>query len=301
MSCLLSLRVRSAVPASAVLLSVCLASCGSRGAPAPAAVVDGQPISYQALNSHAGYAASFYAANLGSPLSIGCSAATVRCRALRTQVLRRLIEETIILTYARIHHVSLDALQLAKVDQHLRELEASSGSVAELLARRTISTAFLRSLLETEAIVQKVEKVLFAASSRQGPSYHLRIVSFFIRPGKLGNGARRRATRFLRSAGTAPAKSATTIEWTARFRLPSIIRSSLDSSAPGSWIGPFRRGRTWADVQLLARGTHRYGRPARLLLQTRLFGAWIRDMVRKAQPRCYDSRGKEVRCPGENA
>lgn len=279
--------------------TACLPSCGSSASsPARAAVVGGQAISYASLDQNVGYAAAFYASKSGARV-VGdrCIANDAACAGLRRQVLRRLIEERVVLSYAGTHHIVLSGRDTVHVANSLAAMQTAGTNTALLLRQRVVTTAFLRSLLANEGTVRKVELAVVGKTSRKGYSYHLRVVSFFIRAGTTGKRGFARASRLIADGGPIPAAAAATSGWYAAFRLPHSTRVVLDQAIPGRWTGPFRRSHSWVAIRLIDRGTHPFGRPARLLLQTRQFRAWIGHMVRRAHAICYAETGEEVACP----
>lgn len=259
-----------------------------------------QAISFALLTRYSDYAAAFYAVAAGSgarPVETRCVASSAPCIHLRQQVLRRLIEEHIVLLYAANHHVILTPQEKQHVKRRLLALQEPGSSTALLLEKGVVTTSFLRTVLTTQAIVRKVELTITGRAARIGNAYHLRVVSFFVPAGNTGVGAHLRAARVVASRTPISPAAATSTDWFASFRLARSMRAALDHAVAGQWTGPFRRAHAWVAVLLLGKAEHRLGRPARLLLQTHLFHAWLHDMMRRAPTACYAITGKEVRCP----
>jgi hypothetical protein len=107
----------------------------------------------------------------------------------------------------------------------------------------------------------------------------------------------RSATRFATDGTSPPPGTRIRTEWVAAFRIPVFERDALDAADPGQFVGPFRRGTSDTVVELLERGVHRYGRPARAILDTVQFKRWLSGRIRDVRPRCFSRTGHPRACP----
>lgn len=289
-------------PRHVPLLIACvliLAGCGSpKGVSKASAIVEGETISPAALQRNVAYAWAFYAASKGTVPSAGapsCRASSGRCHAIERQVLRRMLEERIVLHYARRRGIRLSPADRQHVLHALGKVTTSGTPTADLLSSGRISLAFLRSVLETEILVRKVERVIAGKRALRGDSYELRRVYIFI-PAAQSSRAYRDAIDVATTGSLSPG-AVTRTGWTASFRLSRSIRKSLAQAETGQYVGPFRRRRSYLVVQLLAHGIHPYGRPARQAAETRYFQLWIARQLRLNPPQCFSPSGGVISCP----
>lgn len=285
-----------------LVIALLASGCGSSKPRVNAvATVDGIAISRSDYQRYVSYAVSFYHSEAGTgPGSRTCNAHSARCHLLQQQVLRRLLEETVVLKYARSHQISLSPAERRQVAGELTTVATPGTPAATLLQQKVISPQFLRRLLENQVLVQKVEKHVLAGRGRRGPSYHIRIFAIPRGAGVNDAAVRRQALDLATDGQPVPPSASERVEWVASFRLSQHIRAAVDLAQPGEYTGPFRRKRAYLVVQLLGRGIHAYGRPAREALQVKTFRAWIDLTLRKSHPACQNQRGRAMPCPGPN-
>lgn len=267
------------------------AGCGSHagGARTPtprAASVAGTSITYPELDTYLRYANRFFSAAYpgtvkGAGMSCGAAKVTAACAAVRKQVLARLIQQQVVRQYAQQHHIFLSASDERKVNQELKLLLDPSSDTADLYDHSPRTRRFLRQVLETQNLVLKVENAVVGPRAARGFAYHLEKVS--IPGGKQGN---REALNLSTDGKPLPLDASVRDEWEAPFRLDHTVAQAVSSAKNGEYVGPFPRSGGYLVVHVLGSGLHRYGRPARTFLLTRLFRAWLRDHVRAAHPRC---------------
>lgn len=281
-----------------------LAGCGKShlATHPPAAEVVGASIQWRDVAQYVDYALAFYAHTgpaktnaVQPPCTIGSSNGV--CVRLQSQVLRRLLEEAVVRAYARMHRIALSTSERARVGSELHALAAAAGPTSALLARRRLDLAFLRKLLWNELLVQKVEDIATLRRASAGPSYHLLTVSIPIDP-LLGKKSAYKSALDLATFGEPiPATGNMRVDWKAAFRLPPRISSALLAAKKGDYVGPFRRRDRYLVVEMLGKGIHRYGRPARTALQTLYFRQWLTAQIASAHPRCFTPHGAQVSCP----
>lgn len=282
-----------------IAVAATLCSCGSSRssppAPAAVAVVDDQRISRSEYQQYVLYAANFYAA-AGQGR---CAQDRPSCAALRRQVLRRLLEEQVVVQYAQHHHIGLSPAQERQVSEQVALLAIPDTPAGRLLAKHKVTRDFVRSLLRNELLVQRVEQAVIPPGLDRGQSYRLRIVTVPIGAGG-EKAAYQAALDLATNGGAAPPGATDRTEWMAAFRLARSARHILEHAQIGEYVGPYRRPAGFRDFQLLGEKWGRFGRPARLRLETIFFRHWINSRLRAAHPACYAS-GKRTPCPGENA
>lgn len=278
-----------------LLALLMMTGCGAsnRAVAVPAvASVGGQRIDRNEMSHYLRYAAQFYSRTTGAAqggTSLDCSGNgnTQVCAVVKRQVLARLLQEHVVLAYAAAHHISLSDADEGRVGVAMHD----SAIV------RVADSTFLRQVLRRQLLVQKVEDAVVPESARKGPSLHLR--KFFIPapPGPSGSGVFHQALTLATDGAPIPPGTRIRAEWEAPFRLTAPIRQALDYAGPGQYVGPFSSGTGYLVVQLVSRGTHRYGTPARNVLTTRYFRGWLKQQLAAQHPQCFDSRGKNQPCP----
>ncbi|MGH2444083.1 MAG: hypothetical protein ACRDFX_13085 [Chloroflexota bacterium] len=281
---------------AALVAAGVLSACGSsRQVVMPAAEIGGNPISRGAVREYAAYATSYYASTYGSQPA-PCGPKTVSCTATERQALARLLEEGVVRRYAAAHGLHLGAADRARVDRELTQLQQPGGTAADLLARHAVTVAFLRSILQTEAMVRKVENLVAGNRALMGFQYRLTEVVF---PAQRGQAARasKRALDLATNGGAIPADTYVRTEWIAPFRLQADLRTEVAAANPGKWVGPLKRRTGYLVAHVLNRGPHRYGRPARIAMRTSIFREWVKREVQKARPKCYGVSGSGTVCP----
>jgi hypothetical protein len=219
---------------------------------------------------------------------------------VRGQALRRLLEEKVIERYAVSHGIALSPADRVQAARETSDLLAQDTTAAQLLAEHKINRTFITVLLDHEMLVRKVEAFVSRGVARTGESLHLR--QFHI-PRIAGiDDAREylQAVNLATDGKPVPPGSSVRTSWVATFHLPSDVLNALTPAAPRQFVGPFPYKSYYLDVQFLGRGTHLYGRPARLILKARRFRDWLKAEVLHADPRCFDSAGRDQRCPPAN-
>jgi len=275
-----------------------LIGCGSPAAPPRGvAAVDSVRITNAEVQQNIEYVLHFSAWVYPGSITIHTGTCTGKkvsaaCLKLRRQVVSRLAEQHIIQRYARGHKIALGPSDRARVDKQVGRLQAVDAETSSLFNGRLISPRFMRDVLSTELLIQKVEARLFARRSRGGMAYHVRK---YVIP--LSSRGYRQATDLATDGKPVPASAVVREEWVAPFRLSGQLRQDLQAASAGEFIGPIAAGRAYLVVELLAKRHHRYGRPARGALETRFFRGWLAGQVRKIRPQCYDSKTNPTPCP----
>jgi hypothetical protein len=282
------------------MFGLCVTGCGSSGhAPSAAAVIGGHPISPADVQAYVDYSVRFDAwarhQPAGSRPTCTAGRGGGQCGLLRRQALIRLLQERVVQNYARSHGVTLTAADRSGID---RQLAIAAGPGSTLLRRLGVSRTFLRAVLARQMLVQRVEAAVAPDWARQGPSVHVR--RYDIPYGTDPVQAREEAVTLATDGKPIPAAATVRDEWIADFRLAAPLQETLAVANPGQFAGPYDQGSAFLVMQLLARGTHRYGRPAREELASRYFHTWLVGAFRKARPVCYGPGGKAVACPPLN-
>ena len=81
------------------------------------------------------------------------------------------------------------------------------------------------------------------------------------------------------------------IHWVAAYRVPGSMRSLIAVATKGDFVGPTLEGSSYVVYQVLGRGNHRYGLPARQQIQARTFQAWL------TQPMARQGRSEVLKGP----
>ncbi|MBV9281891.1 MAG: hypothetical protein JOZ41_17570 [Chloroflexi bacterium] len=281
------------------MVGLCLAGCGSAGhGPSAAAVIGGHPILPADVQAYVDYSVRFDAWANHQPASRPpCAAGRGgrQCALLRRQALIRLLQERVVQDYARRHGVRLTAADQSGID---RQLAIAAGPGSTLLRRLGVSRSFLRAVLARQMLVQRVEAAVAPDWARQGPSVHVR--RYVIPYGTDPVQAREEAVTLAIDGKPIPAAASIRDEWIADFRLAAPLQETLAVADPGQFAGPYDQGSAFLVIQLLGRGTHRYGRPAREELASRYFHTWLAEAFRQTRPVCYGADGKTMACPPLN-
>jgi hypothetical protein len=279
-----------------LLAVVILSGCGSSHATVrPLALVSGQPITRQEFQQYLTYSLHFFSWLYGPDAvqPFGCTSrqAQSTCARLREQVLARLIEERVVFAYAQRHHIRLRLQDRLAIDQELANVR-QSGQVAKL----STSSSFMRAMLDRELLVRRVEDAVAPADAKAGPSVHIRKISL---PVGVSGRARvyRQAVNLATEGRGVPAGAQSREEWEALFRLGSTLRRGLAAARPGQFVGPFHRPGGYLVIQLLGRGEHSYGQPARQRLEGAYFRTWLRIQLERAAPHCFAPSGSTIDCP----
>lgn len=283
-----------------VSLSLAVAGCGTRASIAPAANIGGDAVSQASVQRYVSYAAGFYASGSHAPTGTkapDCAARSHACDQLHQEALYRLLQQQIVLRYARRHHIALSKSDRLLVAQQLTSLRMPGTTTAALVQRKFISPSFLRSLLTTEILVQKVEAHVVGARADRGYEYHLRTF-YLVTPHPAGRKRiYRQAIALATNGKPIPNGAFSKTAWLARFRLTRSVRQQVTLASPGQFVGPFRTPGAYLVIQVLARGDHRFARAARDARATRLFREWLRREMKSAHTRCFNARGSSIPCP----
>ena len=288
---------------AAVLAAGLLAGCAGRHPPVrAAAVVAGAPIRQVDVQRYMDYTARFYAWAKGADayrawMRCERQAKDRQCRRLHEQVLARLIEERVVLSYAKQHHIALSPGDRSRITREMRRLTDTNRGTTTLFTRGRVDPTLMRSILQREILVQKVEDAVAPASARGGTSFHVEKFLLPVDQNQPRSAVYRQAVDLATDGKPIPAAAQVRFEWLAPFRLEPEERSALEQAQPGDHVGPFAHPRGYLVILLLARGTHAYGQPARLILETRYFHAWLARQVHRASPTCFDPSGATISCP----
>jgi len=269
-----------------ICLAVLVSSCGGPTPvvpPGPIARVNGSAISAADVNRSIAFAESVNAVSYPAGDSARCRAGSrAACGVLRRQALFRLIEQRLVLSYARTHHIVLDSADEAAVNDALSSLTAPHSPGTQFA--HGLRRAQLRRVLETQRLIEKVERAI-ASIRPAGQELH---IEEFILPWPAGTERRNVFQEITRTSGgsSPPSGTAVLTEWLPAFRLGPTIRPSVLSAARGDFVGPFRRGTSVIIIRVLGHGTHTYGAMARHLLIARAFSEWLARTVRHARLWC---------------
>jgi hypothetical protein len=264
--------------------------------------VGGQRISRSEFQRYLDYTVRFYAWLGRSQARLGCqnNKPNRACTRLRSEILGRLIEEHVVVAYARRHDIVLQPSDQAAVDREATAETAGSGG-APLSSNLGVSGSFLRAVLARELLVRRVEETVAPATAKSGPSFHLRKIIIPIASRGQRAVAYRQAIELATYGRPVPVGADVRVEWVARFRLPADLRSALAVARPGQYTGPFpaasRAYSAYLVVQLLGSGPHAYGKPARQALEARYFRFWIHRQVQQAGPKCFTASSTPTPCP----
>jgi hypothetical protein len=285
------------------LVSLVLTSCGGHPTPGDAAAtVDGQTITHVDVRAYVDYALSFYAwADGADPAASnpGCTPASrdAGCLRVQNQALRRLIEEDVIEQYAAGHGIALSASDRRAVSRNTEQLLSLDTTAKQLLAEHKITRAFVLVLLTRETLVRKVEAEVGRNQPGSGPALDVREFEIPRRAGVDDAGTYHQAVDLATDGRPVPPGTMVRTSWVARFHLAPGLVEALASVSRGQFVGPFTHAGYYLDVQLLGRGIHRYGKPARLALQADYFRRWLDSRVSTARPQCFDLREHGMPCP----
>lgn len=285
-----------------VALLLIAAGCGSsKPLITPIAQIGPQSISRDSYRQNLNYAIRFFQSAYGNQASLDeshCVRPSTPCNHLRKQLLRRLLEESVVIQYAEHHHIHLSAADRTEVSVQLARLDEAGSVIAQMVARKQISRQFLRSLLDTELLVHRVETLVVPSSSQEGFAYHLRTVTIPFAPGGRGLNAYHRALNLATDGRPLPRRAVVRIAWIPPRHLALNVRNLVALAEPGQYVGPFKRQDAYLVVQVLGSGSHRVGRSARVSLETRYFHRWIERMLVADHPICFSSSATTVACPG---
>lgn len=259
----------------------------------------GRPITAADVHAYVRYADLYYGSAYGTGSTGDCAQrhAPAACRAVLDEALSRLIQERVVAAYATAHHIVLTRSDEHRINVQLAGLRLTDPTTARLLQTHALAVTFLRKLLRTEALVSKVEDRVTSGAADMGYSFHVREFSFPAGGAGGSPAAYRQAVHLATDGKPVPLDATESSRWIAAFRLSQPEVQSLRAASDGNFVGPFQRSGTVLVLQRLGAGMHRYGRPARAELRTRLFKQWLAEQIRRESPVCYGSSGKTVHCP----
>ena len=287
-------------------VSLALASCGHTAKPPPAtptrtpipadvaAMAGGHVISDRTVTTYVRYAAGFFTAAFpgeSASTTSTCSQtpAAGACETLRIQVLARLLQQRVVLDYAKRRHITLSADDRIKVSDELKQLLDPDSDTAGLYPRDAATKKLLRHILKTQALVVEVENSIAGPKSLSGLAYHVRK---YVVPA--GHHAKRMALALATDGKPVPPRTVETTAWEAPFRLPEAVSHELSLARPGEFVGPFKRSSGYLVIRLLKSGNHRYGLPARAAILTAAFQSWLRVAMTRARLTCYHASERDA-------
>jgi hypothetical protein len=286
------------IPCLCVLLLILLTACGTQEAshgPGVVATISGHRVTEAELQAYTRYASTFDSIVYPESTEARCTTSPHRpaCVRFRSSILARLLEEQVILAYARQHHLWLSAADKEAARTQLQKLMEPSSPSARLF-HRGVSREFVSEIVRRQLLVQRVEESVVGSRVDSGPEFHIRRIGI-----PLSGSAERDNRRVVQLAtgGRLPAGSAQKTVWMAPFRMAPGVRQALESARPGDYVGPFSRPGYVLVIKLIARGTHRYASPAREQLASTLFRSWVQRTVEAAHPKCMTPAGKLSSCP----
>lgn len=279
-----------------------LAGCSSQRSIQAAALVGGKPIAWSDYQKYLDYSLRFYAwaRRPAQNWSLRCddTSRTPACARLRQEVLARLIQERVVLSYASTHHIALSRSDRRRIDIELDVL--LGGSSGPAITDMRVDRSFLRDLLAREMLVRRVQESVVSGRASSGPSFHVRKFIIPRSPSRPDAQAFKGALDLATDGQPVPAGTQVRDEWVAAFRLGDRELKALTAAQPGQYTGPFTGPRAYVVIQLLGEGSHAYGRPARDMLQARYFQAWLRAAIRRAAPTCFTRTGARAVCPASD-
>jgi hypothetical protein len=274
---------------------------GHRSTVVPAAVVGGQAISRSDVRRYAEYTQRFFAwahhdALVGALTCPGASASPA-CATFYSQVLARLIEESVVMRYAIRHHLSLSQADASRIDDEMIRFEGDRSSNASFFSAVHADRGFVRAVLGRQLLIEKVEAAIVPLSATVGPTLHLREIVLPYSNKNQGSQRLSQAAGLLRGNHDKLNGERTKVRWEAVFRLDADVRSALARVRPGQWAGPFARRDSVIVFQLIARQFRRYGRPARVAIETQFFRDWLDRRLTHLVVHCLNPSGFRVACP----
>lgn len=275
-----------------------VAACGgphSASRPRIVATVSGHRVTEAELKAYTKYASTFDSIVYPDSTEARCATAPHRaaCARFRSGILARLIEEHVVLAYARRHHVWLSAADKQAARMQLRKLMDRSSPAARLF-HLGVTRAFVAQIVRRQLLVQRVEETVVGARAVSGLEFHIERIGI-PRSGSPEQDNRRVVQ--LATSGKLPRGAAQRTEWMAPFRMAPGVRHALESARPGDYVGPFARPGYVLVIRLIATGKHRYALPARDQLTSSLFRSWLTRAVTRARPRCMTAAGRLDSCP----
>ena len=149
----------------------------------------------------------------------------------------------------------------------------------------------MRTVLQTQLLVKRVDATVVGKRAFSGPSYKLRKYVF-----GLDQLSYKRALD-LATTGTATTSVPTPpVHWVAAFRLTRHVRDLLAVASAGVFVGPVQQGSAYFVYELLGHGAHAYGLPARQQMEARAFRSWLAKRLEHSRPMCLQGPTKTVPC-----
>ncbi len=260
-----------------------------------------QTISRDTYRQNLNYAIRFYQSAYGSQGgldAVHCVRPSSPCAQIRDQLLRRLLEEDAVIEYADRHRIHLSSVDQTEINAQMASIDQAGSVIAQMIARKQISRPFLRSLLETEFLIHRVETRVIPVKVEEGFAYHVRTITIPFAPGGRGLNAYRRAVTLATDGRPIPRRALVRTVWIIPPHLAANVRKLVAVAQPGQYVGPFKRHRAYLVVQLLGSGLRRYSRTTLLTVETSYFHRWIDRMLTAERPICFSPSGKTVACPG---
>jgi hypothetical protein len=279
-----------------------LAGCGGSHSVEPArtpgtvAMVGAAAISQRQIQQYMNYALRFYSwvdttASGASATSCTVHSTTPACTTLSKQVLHRLLEEQVVTNYAKNHNIRLSASDSSRVEQELKRLQSPHAGTQRLFSTERVSPGFMRTVLQTQLLVKRVESSVVDQSLLAGPSYKLRKFVF-----ALDRRSYKSALDLATGGVSAAGEQAPPVHWVAAYRLPAHVGALVNLASNGEYVGPTSEGATYVVYQVLGRGEHRYGLPAREQIEARAFRTWLSKHMAEIRPMCFQGPAKTVPC-----
>ena len=279
-----------------------LSGCGSSHSSTPVrtpgtvAMVGASAVSQRQIQQYMNYALRFYSwvdtsASGAGGISCSLPSATTACATLRKQVLHRLLEEQVITNYAMHHNIQLSASDSSRVNRELKRLQSPLAGTQRLFSTERVSPRFMKTVLRTQLLVRRVESKVVDQSLLTGPSYRLRKYVF-----PLDGAGYKRALDLATGGVSSGVGQPQPVHWVAAYRLSAHVRALLDLASDGQYVGPTSEGASYVVYQVLGRGEHRYGRPAREQVEANAFRTWLSKRMAETKPMCFQGTTKMVPC-----
>ncbi len=278
---------------------VLFAGCGSSHPPTAVRSGDGSglaAVSQAEVQAYMRYALGFYSwvdPSGPSKALTSCSSSNqiTECRTLRKQVISRLLEENIVAQYAKQHRIRLSKRDLRKVDGEFKSVTSTSSGGRKLGAATNTTSAFMHQLLRNQLLVTRVESAVVPKSLLAGPSFKLRKFTF-----DAGDAGHKRALDLATGGDAGTQTHAPPVHWVASHRLDAQVRRDAALASNGDFIGPFSLAGKNVVYEVLARGRHTYGKPAREQVQADYFRRWMSKKVAEAESKCEKQHSVELAC-----
>jgi hypothetical protein len=205
--------------------------------------------------------------------------------------LHRLLEEQVVTNFAARHRIGLSASDSGRIDRELKRLQSPHAGTQRLFSTERISPRFMRTVLRTQLLVKRVESTVVDRAVLAGPSFKLRKYVF-----GLDKRSYKSALDLATGGASVGGSREPPVHWVASYRLPARVRSLADVAGNGDFVGPTLEGPAYVVYQVLGRGVHRYGLPARQEIEARSFRTWLSKQMAQIKPTCFQGSTKIVPC-----